>query len=701
MDIKIRNCNNIEEGEVNIVENRLNIKYGINGVGKSTIAKALKSFIDDKGLGSNSLLKLKPFKFYDQDKNDPEITGAEKISNVKIFNEAYVDEFVFQQDDLLKGSFDILIRNEDYELGLKRIEELIKKIKDSFIGDPEIEELLTDFRELSSSFGKPTKTGIHKSSKLHRAFADGNRILNIPPELEDYSEYIALEENYKWIKWQLNGEPFLDVTDNCPYCVSEIKEEKEKIKTLSKVYDSKSVENLNRIIEVFNRLRKYFSEDTKKRIDDFIKNSKGYTDDEVDYLREIRSQIDKLGNKFVEALSLGFISLRDVETVMDELEARKIKLELFNHLNSEETKSKVALINDAITQTLEKVGILQGQINKQKILIEGLISKYKTEIDLFLKTAGYPYSVDLMDNQEGGYNLKLRHIETDNEISTVTEHLSFGERNAFALVLFMYDAINESPDVIILDDPISSFDQNKKYAIIDMLFSKEQSLRDKTVLMLTHDFEPIVDMILHHRDRFEIPIATFLENNHGHLSEIEIQRSDIQTFIEVNKANINELSGQTVNKLVYLRRLFEIQNEKGFGYQLISNLLHRRGTPTLKEGTNNREMTPNEIEEGKKEIQKHITDFNYKSLLKIMCDDKQMSEIYRSSTNNYEKLHIYRIIFENKSDVIESKVIQKFINQAYHIENDYIYQLNPRKYQMVPQFVIDECDKAIDTISIS
>jgi len=43
-------------------------------------------------------------------------------------------------------------------------------------------------------------------------------------------------------------------------------------------------------------------------------------------------------------------------------------------------------------------------------------------------------------------------------------------------------------------------------------------------------------------------------------------------------------------------------------------------------------------------------------------------------------------------------VIAKFINQSFHIENDYIYQLNPRSYQMVPQYVIDECDKAINEI---
>ncbi|NOR49077.1 MAG: hypothetical protein GQ533_13730 [Methanosarcinaceae archaeon] len=88
---------------------------------------------------------------------------------------------------------------------------------------------------------------------------------------------------------------------------------------------------------------------------------------------------------------------------------------------------------------------------------------------------------------------------------------------------------------------------------------------------------------------------------------------------------------------------------------------------------------------------------NYEKILKILTDDKKMKEIYSKTDNNYEKLHIYRIFFNSK-DATESSVIRKFINEAFHVENDYIYQLNPRKYQMVPQFVIDECDKAINDI---
>ena len=695
--LTIKNCNNIDNGSILIKKNILNIKYGINGTGKSSIAKAILCSSEDQNNDSDSLNQLKPFKCIGQAGNDPEISGMDEINNVKIFNEEYVNEFVFLPDELLKGSFDIFIRNDAYEKGLKEIDDLVATISKTFIQNEEIDILINDLNELSSSFGKPTKSGIHASSIFSKAFKNGNKVINIPEGLENYKDYIRHDENYKWIKWQLDGQPYLHITEKCPYCVSNIEEKKQTIKHITEVYDSKSVQNLNRIISIFHKLNNYFSEETRLKIDKFIKNTEGYNDEQVAYLREIKDQIDRLKEKFSKTKRIGFISLKDVEKVIEELKSHKIDLNLYNHLKSEDTQTKVEIVNSSIDTTLEKVGELQGQINQQKHLIERLINEHKTEINSFLKNAGYEYNVDLIDDSEGNYKLKLLHNDVKDEITDVKEHLSFGERNAFSLVLFMYDVLKHSPDLVILDDPISSFDKNKKYAIVDMLFRKEKSLKGKTVLLLTHDFEPIIDMIHHHRDRFEIPTASFLENNHGDLVEKEIQRADVQTFVEINESNIKILSDQIINKLVYLRRLYEINNAKENGYQLISNLIHKREKPEFNDGSVNRDMTSEEIISGNKEIQKLIHDFEFNKVLKIISDEKEMKKIYLATENNYEKLHIYRIIIDEKND-IESSVIKKFINGAFHIENDYIYQLNPRKYQMVPQFVIDECDKAISNI---
>ncbi len=261
----------------------------------------------------------------------------------------------------------------------------------------------------------------------------------------------------------------------------------------------------------------------------------------------------------------------------------------------------------------------------------------------------------------------------------------------------MYDVIKKKPDFIILDDPISSFDKNKKYAIVDMLFSKEKAFRGKTVLMLTHDFEPLIDMLQHHSDRFEMPSAAFIENNHGELIEKVITQEDIQTFIEVITANVFSKI-HILNRLVYLRRLFEVTANKKWGYELLSNIFHKRIEPSVNDQNGTRKMADSEIREGSIEIKKMVPDFDYGELLAIVTDSNKMIELYNNSGNNYEKLHLYRTLVEGNKGV-KSKIILKFINEAFHLENDYIYQLNPSKYQLVPQYVIDECDQYVWSLS--
>lgn len=705
MELEIYNCNNIDFGKVSLTEHRLNIIYAINGTGKSTLAKAIYKSVQDKLSGTNELSELTPFKAIGDASIAPSVIGCEAFNSVMIFNETYISEFVYQPDELLKGSFDILIRDEIYESVMRDIEELVSQIKTYFLDDPDIENLISDFKELSDSFGRPTKSGIHGASVLAKAFKGGNKINNIPDGLEVYRDFIQADDNVKWVKWQLDGIQFIDRSDNCPYCVSDIVDTKDTIKKVSNVYDSRSIENLNKIIAVFQRLDDCFSDDTKKIIQDFVGSIDGYNDEQIGFLKEVKDQVDRLNSKFNELKNIGFISFKDVDIVIDQLKKYSINSKLYGHLQSERILTKVESINNSIDELIKKAGVLQGKIAIQKRHIEQLVQENKSSINSFLKNAGFKYEVDLREDDSGHHRLKLLHTDLkESEITEVRNRLSYGERNAFALVLFMFDAVKDNPALIVLDDPISSFDKNKKYAIIEMLFCRERNFkgnfRDKTVLLLSHDFEPIVDMIFHHGVRFDQPHASFLENSRGQLKATEIQKSDIQTFMDINSYNISN-SVSVIEKLVYLRRTYEVMNIKGMAYQLLSNAFHKREVPLVFEVTPDdeiaeREMTEQEIIEATEEISRKIPEFDYGTIVELMNNDKEMKRLYKHSRNNYEKLHIYRIIFDDKDDAIEANVIQKFINQSFHIENDYIYQLNPVKFQMVPQYVIDECDSFID-----
>lgn len=704
MELEIQNCNNIDNGRITISENRLNIKYAINGTGKSSIAKAIIKSTNDRVNGSNELAELTPFKALSIEEVVPQVIGCEALNSIRIFDESYINDFVYQPDELLKGSFDILIRDEDYENVMSEIEALVSEIKAHFSEDQDIENLISDFGELSASFGRPTKTGIHGSSALAKAFKDGNKVNNIPEGLEVYKDFIQAEDNVKWVKWQLDGNQFVERSDNCPYCVSDVREAKDTIRKVGEVYDSKKIQNLNKIIAVFQRLEGYFSEETRHAIKGFVDSIDGYNDEQIGFLKEIKDQADRLISKFMALKNIGFMSFKDVDVVIDELNSYQIDSQFYGHLQSQIILDRIGSINQSIQDLINKAGLLQGKIAIQKRHIESLVNENKVSINSFLKNAGYKYEVDLKEDENGQHRLKLVHLELkEGEISEVKNRLSYGERNAFSLVLFMFDAVKSNPDLIILDDPISSFDKNKKYAIIEMLFCRERSFRgnfrEKTVLLLSHDFEPIVDMLFHHGVRFDQPLASFIEDKKGQIEETEIDKSDIQTFIEVNLDNI-ESANSTIEKLVYLRRTFEVMNIKGMAYQLVSNIFHKREIPLIFETEGDelveRKMIQEEISEALAEITNHIPGFHLQETLTLVRNDVAMRQLYRESKNNYEKLHLYRIIFDNKDDGIEASTIEKFINEAFHIENNHIYQLNPAKYQTVPQYVIDACDKLID-----
>ena len=69
--------------------------------------------------------------------------------------------------------------------------------------------------------------------------------------------------------------------------------------------------------------------------------------------------------------------------------------------------------------------------------------------------------------------------------------------------------------------------------------------------------------------------------------------------------------------------------------------------------------------------------------------------LYDSTKANYEKLQIYRLIFIGRAMNV---VVQKFVNETYHVENNYMFQLDPRIYDTVPQYIVDVCDQAINEL---
>ena len=142
--------------------------------------------------------------------------------------------------------------------------------------------------------------------------------------------------------------------------------------------------------------------------------------------------------------------------------------------------------------------LLRGKscsIEEEKLQDCLLYTSNSSAINEFLLCAGYNYIVAIDETADQKYKMVLKPRSVDTIVDSAKNRLSYGERNAFALVLFMFSALKENPDLVILDDPISSFDGNKKFAIINMLFLSKHSLKNRTVLLLTHEFNTVIDII--------------------------------------------------------------------------------------------------------------------------------------------------------------------------------------------------------------
>jgi wobble nucleotide-excising tRNase len=511
--------------------------------------------------------------------------------------------------------------------------------------------------------------------------------------LEAYTDFLQSGQNTNWIKWQVKGNDFLELSDDCPYCTSPAKEKHEKIKQVSEEFDAKSIEHLTKVLSVVERLKIYFSDEARNNLFAITKNKIGLSKEDDSYLEMVKTQVDIFKGKLQSLQGITFFTFEDVDKVIEVINHLKINLGSLPFLNSEETKSIVDKLNSSLDTVLGMAGPLQGQVNQQKKAILNTIEARKEEINRFLKYAGYKYKVEIEGDAQQ-YKLKLLHHDMSGSVAGGSQHLSYGEKNAFALVLFMYECLANAPDLIVLDDPISSFDKNKKYALLDMLFTGKVSLKGKTVLMLTHDLEPIIDIVRTLSSRFSTPKprAYFLKARGGVVSEVEITKYDIKTFAQICDENI-ATNDEVIIQLIYLRRHYETIDDKGKEYQLLSNLFHKKESPVDKSGESDVDMTATDITSASESICQRVEGFDYTSLLARLCDKSEMTKVYQQCDSDYEKLQVFRIINEDH----DNSVIRKYINESFHIENEYICQLNPCKYEVVPEFIVEECDQFFES----
>lgn len=704
--IKIENCNNIAEGELAIEDGKLNILYGINGTGKTTIAKAIEF--------SKEPQKIEELQSYFTE-NLASVSINPEIGKILVFNEDFVRDIVFKEDEVIQDSFEVFLKTPNYSQKKAHLDQRLQALHNIMRQDEEIQELQRLLDQIAGKFkrnanGKLSKTGVYKS------VLSKSNLYNIPEELDSYRPFITNTEiNIPWIDWKTKGDTF-DVGDGCPYCSETLNRSlhNQRKEVFKKTYKKADSQNLKDLLDLLESLRIYVKPDKYDELVSYVKTD--VPEDIISaILEKLLLELDVMLKRFAAIVEFGNrrIVIADISKLDQQINEMEIPKSFFEIFGGEKIENVIKRINDQVLELRSEAAVLKREMGELKGVMQATIQASQTDINEFLKTAGINYELVILAEDETNSRTILKQCfsEERTDVTKIRDHLSWGEKNAFALILFMYYAVMQSSDLIILDDPISSFDTNKKYAILHRMFKnigkKDVSLEGKTVLFLTHDFEPITDFIVVGKLGEEKAQASFICNEHG---IVKAHRIDPNSDVKLITMECSEIAKNTdiniVSRVAFLRKLSELNGRDGdwdLVYEILSCLIHANEIKRKLGNNTYINIAPEDIALGVSKIKEYIPDFDYDELKNTIYTKEGIKNLYDAETNAYLKVQLFRemneILTQNEVRITQMDgAWYKFIDETYHIENDYLHFLDIIKFNIVPSYIVDKVDKIVSEI---
>ena len=731
VEITIENLGTIKRGTIHYLTSALNVKYGLNGTGKSTISDAIVAL--SKG---EELSRYRTFGQKDTPKVNMRNVNEEnksysqelQLNKVAVFNTDYVNQYLFKED-LARNSYEIFVNTPEYQAAANKLDDYLVELYSSIKNDKiielkqKIESVLEDLK-----FNSPNKSGVAKLAKSSKVMK-GRDVAQIDCDLADsikgYAPYLKSPNSPSWIKWFLEGTKFME-TDECPYCLTHIR--KDEMITNSKAIEhtasSTQLKNSIGSKEHYSDIQGLLSKKEKEIYAKMVNTSEELSNDDYKTVFEIRSNLETQKKKLVTLQTLDKTQLKhkfENNELRSFLESNKLD---FPNLSKEceDIKSSIEKINDTIDKVLEKEKNLLSLTNNFAKKLNKSISDKVDEINNFLQIASIPYEIEVQDYGDQNYSTILKSIQAKKKVEA--SYLSYGEKNLISLILFVYDALKENADLIILDDPVSSFDNTKKYAMLYYLFAKENALlKNKTVLMFTHDFEIVADLFIKNKLRNQLPLTKcsyIYTDTSSVLTEQLIDKNTIKYTFEEWEQNAKNKANSKIRRIVNLRKICELDRIRKkddssikaieSAYNILSNLEHLRPDIDFKKEKNNK-MSSDEVTAGLEYIKNYIEDFDYNQYLKDFRNIDVLVELYNKANNASEKLQITRIVMNNvdhkmydkkegKKATTYDEIFRDFITEAYHIENNMIITLPEDCFERVPRYIVAACDEYIEKVQL-
>ena len=706
--IEIKNCNNIREAQITLSEGTLNIKFGYNGTGKSTIGKAIRCKI-----GGDDLAILTPYSDEESGGDNSPYVGNIPFHTVKVFNDEYIRQYLFKADGIFEDSYKVLLNSQECDELTAQINELLSELQGSVFQGDSIRDLANTLETYITTV-KYSSSGVSKRGGVGEVLKGGGAGFDKYHELDKYKPFYSTtaERVTSWAVWRTKGIGQMN-GDACPFCATDldkdtIQTENTQIKTVFKKsaldvacailkFLKEGIEKGYILSESQGFLETYMGDETKGQE---LFSELGHLGEETKYLHDKLQLI-----MFFRPMNVTNEELQKLEDSLRNMKIDERQISKFYATNV--TRVLISEINAKIDILLTKTDKLKSLFFRHGAKLKALIDKRREDINHFFMLAGFPYEFEILENGENRADTYLKPIGQSTKISGPENHLSWGEKNAFSLVMFMFDAVNDNADLIVLDDPISSFDSNKKFAVIRRMFDNRQevSFRDKTVLMLTHDLQPVIDYI--HGGFFKRygmttkVTAEYIENDKGRIVSHPITDTDLLNVVSLTERFAKDINTPLYVRVVNARKYIELTKENFSAlesYDILSNLIHGRSVP---EDGAKQPMTSEAIIKGINELMSLINGYDsYEKYMEELGTDYLLSEL--RNTNMYFRILAIRLLFERGEGFMlklrrEHPEACKFLNETNHIENDYVFQLNPEKFFSIPEVYVQEISEFLNT----
>jgi hypothetical protein len=174
--------------------------------------------------------------------------------------------------------------------------------------------------------------------------------------------------------------------------------------------------------------------------------------------------------------------------------------------------------------------------------------------------------------------------------------------------------------------------------------------------------------------------------------------SSVVLLKELSKDTSIDIAARVGCLRKFIEHQYKNPKDDSDAYNILSSLIHGRAEPTHDtEGID--KLTSEQVGNGIAFIKEFISDFDYSAILSE-CTPNALLDRYSTERSAYIKMLILRTYTEQDAKARErlhnaNDVLRKYIDETYHIENDYLYSLDVRRFNIVPDYYIEDANKFV------